>query len=70
MIRTLDNMKLSILAAAIVLSMASYWLAKRFVLTRLQLPLRAPKDLVEVPVLAVLAVLAVLVLLKLLKLLN
>ena len=50
MTRLLDNMKLSALAAAIALCMPSSLAVSRESLTNLQLPLQAPKTMVEVPV--------------------
>lgn len=50
MTRLLDNMKLSALAAAIALCMPSSLTVSRESLTNLQLPLQAPKTMVEVPV--------------------
>ena len=50
MTRFLDNMKLSALAAAIALCMPSSLTVSRESLTNLQLPLQAPKTMVEVPV--------------------
>lgn len=50
MTRFLDNMKLSALAAAIALCMPSSLTVSRESLTNLQLPLQAPKTLVQVPV--------------------